>query len=162
MPPRKISIAEALSALKTHGIDATITMQSETTHHPMDIPSVTKVSKAPKGYVKVTLYAKHNLTNSGELADGTKRLVGSDLVTYGPGVATVPEYLAAQILKQDQDARLGDERFRSTEQRSYVIVQRRGSSGTGKFGLRVPNEILDSGFDLAKVAQLSEHNVRSM
>ena len=162
MPPRKISIADALSALRTHGVTANITMQAEDTPHPMDIPPVTKVSKAPKGYVKVTLYAKHNLTHGGEVVPGTKRVVGSGLVSYGPGVVDVPETLAAQVLKQDQVARLGDERFRSTEQRSYLIVQRRGPGGAVKVGLQVPNEVLDSGFDLSKVSQLNEHNVRSM
>ncbi len=162
MPPRKISIADALSALKTHGVTATITMQSETVPHPMDTPPVTKVLRAPKGYVKVTLYAKHNLTHGGELVPGTKRVVGSGLVSYGPGVVDIPENLAAQVLKQDQVTRLGDERFRSTEQRSYLVVQRRGPSGAGKFGLQVPNEVLDSGFDLSKISQLNEHNVRNM
>lgn len=163
MPPRKISIADALSALKAHGLATSVTVQSEATPHPMDIPAVTKVSKAAKGYVKVTLFAKHTLSSSGQAEPGAKTVTGSGFVSYGPGVIDVPEAIAAQLLKQDQEARLGDERFRSTQQLSYLIVQRRNHNGyVAKVALPIPNEVLDSGLDLSKVSQLNEHNVRSM
>lgn len=162
MPPRKISIADALTALNKHGVDVSVTRQSETIFHPMDTPPVTKVIKASKGYSKVTLFAKHSIANGGQYHPETKTTTGAGYNSYGPGVVTVPSTLAAQLLRQDQEARKADERTRSTERRSFLIVQRQSQGSKAKVGLQVPNEILDSGFDLSNVSQYNQHNVRTM
>lgn len=163
MAGRKISVAAALEALHTHGFDVSVKRQSEIIRHPMDTQPESKISIVSKDYVKITLYAQHNRSNSGQTKPGTKTIVGSSAVSYGPGVVTVPVYLAASLLKQDQVTRLGDERTRSTEQRSFLIVQRQGLNGhKAKVALQVPNELLDSGIDLSNTIQSNEHNVRTM
>jgi len=75
-----------------------------------------------------------------------KQVENAGVQIYGPGICTVPRYLAEQLLHADAAARAADDRMLEKEQRSYLITQRVTTDGQrANVGVQVPNEMLDGG-----------------
>ncbi len=158
MPRRKISIEEALSTLREAGMAISISKVEPVESiepvkkgfknpvYPMDDYTIVKPT-VHNQFMKITLWAKHTIGQGGSLTDDgvTEE---TNMVTYGPGVVTVPTKDAQYLLHQDMLARQQDDRFLDRTQRSYLVVSGVRSDGSRSIvGKAVDDSVLD-GFSL--------------
>lgn len=156
MPKRKITLDEAFAVFEQHGLQVEVkavrddepTEQLasflETGDEPQPI-----AEQLSKKTIKVTLFASHSVGNGGEIIvgkDGTKQVVNNGIATYGPGVVTVPAYLAQHLLHQDMLAKRADERMLERKVRQYIVTPRATAYGVVNVARHVSN---DSSFDMS-------------
>lgn len=161
MPRKKISIEEAFAALQAAGINVQVKpAQPEPEQLEPDIelfeepPLATRQAihygrqrKIGSSNVKITLYAAHTIGSSGYTVGvgADKHVESNGVLTYGPGVVTVPNDIAAHLLHQDGLARQADAKLLDPTFRSFLIVERRTPQGhTANIG--VPVSSLDDMF----------------
>ena len=149
MARRKITINEALTALKLQGITVKVqAVESPQQLEPVILPP-TALQQSQKQvrqhFTKVTLFAKHTIGSSGvQGQDG--QIEGAQVISYGPGICSVPVEHASALLYQDQQARQADERMLDKTQRSYIIAQKNGPYGKASVGIRLPDDVDFDGF----------------
>jgi hypothetical protein len=136
MPKRKITLQEAFDVIEQHGLQVQVSavntqpaatladfIETPVTHVVPDDKVVVTANKKAK-VVKVVLHAQHTV-GSGGINVGTTQhpqVVNNGVLTYGPGVVEVPEYLSHHLLHQDQLARQADDRTFDRNTRSYVVM----------------------------------------
>jgi hypothetical protein len=159
MPRRKLTIDEALQALKDHGLDVEVksvkpVIPVEKKKHP----AFTKPTRAgANGLVKITLYAKHSIGSGGHMVikDGQQQVENAGVQTYGPGVVTVSSDLAQHLLYQDMLSKQADERLLEKEQRCYVVAQRRNADGhVVNASIRVDDSFFNGSIDIEKMMRI--------
>lgn len=97
--------------------------------------------------VRLELYAKHSMSCAGKVVkdqDGTSRVVGAVVYTYGPGVVYVDKAIAEHLSHQDIVARRADQRTFDGKYRSFVVVKTEHNGNSANVGLCVSDE---PGFD---------------
>lgn len=138
MPRKKITIEEALSVLRDHGVKVKI--EEANTPTPVVEVQPKMVEEKQGGKIgstiqTITLRAAHQINGS----------------VYGPGKCIVENKLAAALLYADQQARLADEDFLCKEERSYLVVRRVVNGVVANIGIRAPNDLFDGGFDVGRL-----------
>lgn len=152
MPKKKITIDEALQALEGYGLQ----VQVEGIKQPESVRPVkkhidifktkeqSKVLKESDRNIKITLFAKHSI-GSGGVLNAKDQIEHAGVVTYGPGVCTVPVSIAQHLLYQDAKAKEADERMLEKVQRSYLVVERSTRDGVrANVAIPVDNAVLDN------------------
>jgi len=152
MPRRKISIEDALRVLEEGGIPLQVKPVAEQPAVTLSDRAKAKQPASPVSskLIKITLFARHSVGSGGRMVqtDDEKHVESAGVESYGPGICVVPVALASHLLHADRAARDADAKMLEREQRSYVVVQRRGPDGyLHNVGVQVSNEILDSGLD---------------
>lgn len=156
MPKRKITLDEAFAVFERHGLQVDVKAVTPPVTYREQLADFLEEGEAPappstveyKASVRVTLYAQHSVGSGGHL-EGTgaaQHVVHNGVQSYGPGVCTVPGYLAQHLLHQDGLARQADARLLDRKVRSFVIVQKQTTHGLQSVGIQVSE---DAGFDLS-------------
>ena len=137
---RKISIQEAFQTLKDAGIKVSVEQEEPPVLPPVE-EEEPKRPKAKKGLVRVTLHSSHMVGSGGVKDEKTGQIKSAGVNTYGPGTCDVPANMVSQLLHQDQLAKQQDERMLEKTQRSYLVVQRRGTQGMSNVGVQVDSSL---------------------
>lgn len=159
MARRKITIQEALTALKVKGVG--VKVQAVNGSHqlepliPIVEPQKQPYRRVKQGVMKVTLFAQHTIACGGMQNDETGQIEGAGVMSYGPGICTVPLEYATALLYQDQQAKQADERMLDRTQHSYIIAQKNGPYGRANVGIRLPDNMDLDGF----LGSLSPNNM---
>lgn len=156
MPKKKITLEEAFAVFEREGLKVEVKAIQPTIPQPRledFLETAEEVQPTAivlnKSLIRVTLYASHTVGNGGEIivgADGNKHVVNNGVVSYGPGVVSVPTYLAQHLLHQDMLARRADHRTFSGETRSFAVSPQRTAYGVVNVARVVS---LEPGFDIA-------------
>lgn len=143
MAKRKISIEEAFDTLREAGIQVEVKQTQ-----PPELPTIQKEVKEPSSNHKVGntaqkifLHAQHMISNSGvaELKEGDEP--PNTTIVYGPGWTIVPNYLASELLYRDQQARIVDAETRSSENKCYMVIQKRSVGAVAYSKVRVAEDM---------------------
>jgi hypothetical protein len=152
MPRRKISIEEAIQLVKRERPGL---LRQEIAYAPEVITASEKpvLKRIGTTTVVITLHSQHSIGCGGSLVvdeAGEKSIAENTYQTYGPGVVTVSSKIAGQLLHQDMLARQADKRMLETEQRSYLVQERRTADGmAATIGLQVDNDFFGNSFGLS-------------
>jgi len=156
MPKKKITLQEAFDVIEQHGLQVQVSAvnnqpaatladftEQPVAHVVTAEQHVVTANKKAK-VVKVVLHAQHTIGSGGtDIGDGKQHhVINNGVLTYGPGVVEVPEYLSHHLLHQDQLARQADDRTFDRNVRSYVVML----DGTRNVGRYVSRE---NNFDLS-------------
>ena len=171
MPKRKITLEEAFATFEQHGLQVEIkAIQQDPELDNLTLADFTESTveqSIPKQHGKksitIKLHAAHTIGSGGHMVDkGTpnQRIENAGVQTYGPGVCTVPIYIAAHLLHQDTLAQRADERFLDRKLRSFVIVPRRLNGQMVNVGIMASD---DDAFDMSSfLGSLGDHNLYSV
>ena len=147
MAGRKLTINDAISFLRDQGLSVSIEKVEE---EPIPEKRVSPNRGRKKGTQRVTLRGEHRISSD------------SQTLVFGPGVVDVPVEYVNHVVSQDQRAVLADERMRSKEFKTYLVVPRAtmgGEQGVSK--LAVDSDVLGgSGFGHEVARNGNAHIVR--
>ncbi len=167
MPRRKITLEEAFAVFEQHGLQVEVkAVQQDQPEVPLSsfLEPVEVSAPVPqtvsKKLIKITLFAQHTVGSGGQTvrnSKGDSDVVNNGVETYGPGICTVPIYLAQHLLYQDALARAADDRMLEKTMRNYIIVPKVTSQGVVNCGILAA---VDSSFDMSSVlGRLGEGNI---
>lgn len=151
MPKRKITLEEAFAVFEQHGLQVEVKAvavdsvdkdqptladfldDANSNKHSMDYTQYPPVPKQrANNRTQITLHAKHTVGCGGVMVvgdDGKPHPQQQGVETYGPGVCTVPDELAAHLLYADQQAKQADANFADRTFKQYIVVPRRTNTG---------------------------------
>jgi len=150
-----ITLEDAFSVFQRHGLQVKVEGVRE---QPSVVlladfleESATSTVETPKKIsekkVRITLYAQHTIASAGNIVEDNKNekhVKGNSIESYGPGVVTVPNELAAQLLHQDGVARQADANMLDGKLHTRIIIPR-----SGRYSLVEVSQ--ESGFDISSL-----------
>lgn len=143
MPRRKIrlediTVQDAFARLEMENLDIQVKGIRQGLPPPVPLDTIMELPASPyaeparsrreKKTMKVTLFCRHYVGCGGKLVNEglpTQHVEGNTHMEFGPGIVDVPLELAAELMSQDQRARIADERAYDGKFRSFIVTPTR-------------------------------------